>query len=126
MSKRSSMQKLSEARTLFASLLTPSSEHHLNIFTDASVDDQSAACAVHIPFLGLQKSWLNPKGVSTLSAELLAIEKAIRLVYEMDLESFTIYTDSKSSINCTQSPNTENELAIRVKDLIYIIVDQLA
>jgi len=119
MSKGRATQKPNEARALFASLLTPSSAHHLNIFTDASVDNQSAACAIHIPHLKVQKSWSIPNGVSTLNAELLAIEKAIRLVYEMDVESFTIYTDSKSSINCIQSPNTENELAIRVKDLIY-------
>jgi len=119
MSKRRASQSPQEARALFSSLYSNSDPRHLNIYTDASVDpvDKSAACALFIPGLNLQKSWSICKGASILTAELLGIAQAIRTVYEMDLDSFSIFTDSKSSIDCLKSPTTENSLAWDIKDM---------
>jgi len=78
--------------------------------------DKSAACAVYIPFMNVQNSWSIRNDVSSVTAELLGIENTLLQVYLItNLDSFTIYTDSQSAIDCIESPTTENEVAIRIR-----------
>ncbi len=113
-------KKKHEAQAVYVSSIVLCSDRHLNIFTDASLDynDQSAACAIYIPYMDVQKSW-SIRNVSIASAELLAIENALLQVYFMtNLDSFTIYSDSKTAIECIQSFKEENDVAIRINGLI--------
>ena len=100
MSKDTATKQKELAREMFLTLTSNEPITHISVFTDGSVHKESGktTCAFFIPKLEEKQSWLLTQHTSIFSAELTAIDEALRYLYSFSYEEVSIYTDSKAAI----------------------------
>ena len=76
-------------------------ESDIDIFTDGSKVDNRASAGVYSRQLAINESYRLSDGISTLQAEIAAINKAAELIQSLDLlpTRIAIYADSQTAIN---------------------------
>ena len=86
------------------------------VFTDASKTENRIAFAIIIN--GSVYKFRLPGLNSILTAEALAIQKAIHIIKEMPNNSFNILTDSLSTLASIQNPKKNNEITNNIINLL--------
>jgi len=115
LSKAQAVANKQEARRRVQAFLDLQSSS-IAIFTDGAhhEDSDRTACAVFSPALGVEQAWRLRPGSSIFTAEVLAIKKALDLVYEKDEETSDVLVciDSQAAIRALSSPSPEPEESV--------------
>jgi ribonuclease HI len=103
-----------QTNQLFNSLTRNPNTNHLEVYTDGSVCEstKTASCAFHIPKKKESEAWLLKNSTNSFNAELYAIRQALYYLNKYEMDSATIFTDSKSSIQAISNFKWESSPAI--------------
>ena len=126
--KQQATSSSTEARAIFQEWMKPlRSSGVLEIYTDGSLNYAAnrTSCAVWIPTLNLKKSWQLTPGSSVYSAELLAILKALELVYSLDqyFEQILIISDSAASVSAIQAQDPSHPATLEIHNTGVRVID---
>jgi len=74
--------------------------YHIEIYTDGSVCEptKTSSCSFFVPKHREEKAWLLQNFTNSFNAELYAIRQALYYLNNWDIDSVTIFTDSKSAV----------------------------
>ncbi|XP_064487677.1 uncharacterized protein LOC135399872 [Ornithodoros turicata] len=117
------------AKSIASDFIQTTLDEHLKIFTDGSVlqKPRSSTAAFCIPALNLSSSGRNITKVSSSTAELIAVEYALRNLQTLSPQPApqpaVILTDSRSALLRIQHPKHEDTVAWQVRDLIRTLED---
>ena len=94
---------------------------HNEIYTDGSKsDDKVGSAAIYQN----EKVLISlPKNASVFTAELIAIQAAIRMISTKNERKFVIYSDSKSSIEAIQKYASKHELIIQIQTALQELTE---
>jgi len=91
----------------------------IQVFTDGSKNEHGAGSAVAIPSMNLTDSRSMPKYTSIFTAEATAIVMAVSLINRLPQKHYTIYTDSKSTLEALRQHDSRNPVIRRVKEMLH-------
>ena len=121
LTKKEALANPTRAAAVFLELFGSPTVENAHIYTDGSrLDDGSASSAFCVPSANFASAWRLTRHSSIMSAELLAIEKALEHAYSSDFSSIHIFSDSKPSLqsifnNKPTNLNTVNS----IRDIIF-------
>lgn len=78
-------------------------KNYTQIFTDGARNSQGVGCAFWIPSLNIEYKFKLNKFMSSYTAELIAILKAVQYAITLDFQYIIICTDSLASVNALHS-----------------------
>ena len=92
-----------------------------HIYTDGSRSSDGVGCAAIVPSRSLRARL--PSHASVLSAELTAISFAVDALRNFASGSYTVFTDSRSAIQCLPSIYPRHPVAVRILESLYMLFD---
>ena len=96
------------------------SEHSLihprpHIYTDGSGGENNKGASVYFPTRqNLNKEFKLPWAISIFTAEAFAIKSALEIINKENMNTATIFTDSKSVLQAIEIPNHPNEMIAKI------------
>jgi ribonuclease HI len=111
---------------LFAAHLDVKYPGHGAVYCDGShlINDPSVACGLYFPFVGQAVPWQLHPHHSVLSAELIAILQALRLIETDSFLQWVICSDSLVAMQLLLSPtNTCSDLVYGIHELLIQLND---
>ena len=101
-------------KSLFLSEVLPEYKDYVHIYTDGSKQDEKAACSYSVNGRCMYSLRLSNDS-SIFTAEIEAINRAIRFIKAKDFKQVVIFCDSKSVLQCIDHQETRNP---RMLDLL--------
>ena len=95
---------------------------HIAIFTDGSKSDTGVGSAAVSTIEA--RSMALPKYASIFTAELKAIESALKIIENSDYRRYVVYSDSKSAIEALQQFEPSNTVTNSIQKLIHELLSQ--
>ena len=102
-------------KSIFLSEVLPEYEDYVHIYTDGSKQDERAACSFSVYGRCMYSLRLSNDS-SIFTAEIEAINRALRFIKMKDLKKVVIFCDSKSVLQCIDSQETRNPLMLNLLD----------
>ena len=109
-----------EINMIFNELINEKYQNAIAVYTDGSKSDSKCGAAYYIPKLNIKKKLNLDPQMSILTAELIAILKAVKIANARENDYFVIMTDSLSSIALlkNKTPQSHRHIIYEIQKVI--------
>ena len=95
----------------------PTHSSSVHVYTDGSKSSDSSGCAVLFPDMTFR--YRLPPQASVLATELSAILFALRRIFRLSAASYTVFTDSRSSLSLLSTSPSPHPLVRDIQDWLF-------